>query len=354
MLSKEKLDEIKEHLEKARNPVFFYDNDADGLCSYIILRRVLGRGLGVAVRSYPELDERYADKAEQLKADCVFVLDKPTISDGFVNRIKGLNLPLIWIDHHGIELRNFTREKIKNGEIECYNNSESGEPTTYIVQQIFNREEDKWISLIGCISDHYLPDFASDFGDKYPELWAKNIKEPFDVLYNTEFGKIARAINFGLKDSLTNVVAMQNYLIKCNTPGDVLAESSGNDALRKKYEELSKRCRKFVEEAESTKTDELIFFTYGGESSISSDIANELYHRNKGKYVAVSFMKGNISNVSLRGKNVKKILSNILPKLEHATGGGHEDAVGARIMTGDLERFKEMLLDEISKEKLHA
>ena len=48
MLGKDKLEEIKEHLERARNPVFFYDNDADGLCSYVILRRALGRGYGVA------------------------------------------------------------------------------------------------------------------------------------------------------------------------------------------------------------------------------------------------------------------------------------------------------------------
>jgi nanoRNase/pAp phosphatase (c-di-AMP/oligoRNAs hydrolase) len=36
-----------------------------------------------------------------------------------------------------------------------------------------------------------------------------------------------------------------------------------------------------------------------------------------------------------------------LKKFEGATGGGHEDAVGARIKTEDLSRFKEELEKEI-------
>ena len=31
MLTEKQLKEIREHLEKAQNPVFFFDNDADGL-----------------------------------------------------------------------------------------------------------------------------------------------------------------------------------------------------------------------------------------------------------------------------------------------------------------------------------
>ena len=41
------------------------------------------------------------------------------------------------------------------------------------------------------------------------------------------------------------------------------------------------------------------------------------------------------------------ILEQILPKLEGASGGGHEDAVGARIKSEDSEKFKEALLEEI-------
>ena len=77
MLTEKQIEEIKEHLEKAQNPIFYYDNDADGLCSYLLLRRYLGRGKGVVVRSFPELNKDYARKAQQLGSDYVFILDKP-------------------------------------------------------------------------------------------------------------------------------------------------------------------------------------------------------------------------------------------------------------------------------------
>ena len=34
MISPEKIKEVREHLETAQNPIFFFDNDADGLCSF--------------------------------------------------------------------------------------------------------------------------------------------------------------------------------------------------------------------------------------------------------------------------------------------------------------------------------
>ena len=92
----------------------------------------------------------------------------------------------------------------------------------------------------------------------------------------------------------------------------------------------------------------MIFFDYSGEISISSDIANELSYRNPNKYIAVSYIKGPISNISLRGKNVKRILAKILKKFNDATGGGHKDAVGARIRTEDLAKFREALEKEIN------
>jgi single-stranded DNA-specific DHH superfamily exonuclease len=39
MLNDKQIDEIREHLEKAQNPLFFFDNDDDGLCSFLLLQR---------------------------------------------------------------------------------------------------------------------------------------------------------------------------------------------------------------------------------------------------------------------------------------------------------------------------
>ena len=221
MLGIEKQKELREILERSQKPVFFFDNDADGLCSYVLLRRWLGRGKGVAVRSYPDLDEGYARKVEEFGADAVFVLDKPVLSKSFVKAISDLNLPLVLIDHHKVQGEDFS----EFSNFSSYNNLDGdgvGEPVTYLAYKLSGKKEDSWIAMMGCVADHYLPDFASDFSEEYPEFWASGIKKPFDAYYGSEIGKIARALNFGLKDSITNVVAMQNHLINCQGPGDVL------------------------------------------------------------------------------------------------------------------------------------
>jgi len=59
MISQNKLEELRENLENSQNPLFFFDNDTDGLCAFLILRRALGRGRGVAIKSFPDLKDQY-------------------------------------------------------------------------------------------------------------------------------------------------------------------------------------------------------------------------------------------------------------------------------------------------------
>lgn len=337
--------EILEHLERAQNPIFYYDNDADGLCSFILLRRFLGRGKGVAIRSFPDLNASYARKARELNADYVFILDKPVVSREFVDEILSIGLPLVWIDHHNVP----QQEEFENREnVFIYNpargkdsgNSET-EPVTCLVYSLTKRKEDIWLAMIGCIADHYLPDFADDFRETYPEFWG-NVKEPFDAYYNTEIGRIARALNFGLKDSVTNVVKLQNFLISCSSPGDVFSDSHGNLSFIKKYSEVKKRYDILLEKAKEQDYGKLIFFSYAGEISMSSDIANELSYFYPKKYIVVAYMNGAIANISMRGHKVREILKKVLEEVE-GSGGGHENAVGARIAGKDLEKFKEEL-----------
>lgn len=349
MFNKKQIEEIREHLERAQNPVFLYDNDADGLCSFILLRKFINRGKGVAIRSYPDLNEQYAKRAIELNADYVFVLDKPLISKEFVEALDKVQIPVVWIDHHDVSdegyERDFTNFYLYN-VAKNKGKEKSDEPVSYWAYKIAGRKEDLWISMMGCISDHYLPDFSNEFAENYGEYWGK-VKEPFDAYYKTEIGRIARSLNFGIKDSMSNVVNLQNFLIKCKGPSEVFSEVIHNESFRKRYEEIKKRYDSLLEKAKESVEEDLVFFEYGGEMSISSDLANELYYTHKGKYVAVAYTKGAIANVSLRGKGVKKILDRILKQMENASGGGHEDAVGARIKAEDLGRFKELLKKEM-------
>ncbi len=351
MLNQKQIEEIKEHLEKAQNPVFYYDNDADGLCSFLLLRRYLGRGKGVVVRSFPDLNAQYAKKAEELKADYVFILDKPVISNDFFQEIEKMQIPIVWIDHHDIEEE---KERGKFTNLFRYNwarnkgKDKSDEPVTYWIYKIVGKKEELWIAVMGCIADHYLPDFVDNFEKEYSDLWGK-VKEPFEAYYETEIGKIAQALGFGLKDSTTHIVQLQNFLIGCKNPREVLAEVDKNAAFRQKYKDIMRRYQSLLKRALENVQDKIIFFEYSGDLSMSSEIANNLCYLYPNKYVIVVYRKGIVSNISMRGKNVKKILEISISSLEEAFGGGHEDAVGARIKSRDIGKFREKVESYIEK-----
>src|SRR3989344_7796264 len=99
MLSKKQIKEIQETLNNAQNTLFLFDNDQDGLCSFLILQKYIERGKGFPVKSLP-LDESYFRKIEELKPDCLFILDTALVTQNFFDKIKEINLPVVWIDHH--------------------------------------------------------------------------------------------------------------------------------------------------------------------------------------------------------------------------------------------------------------
>ena len=349
MLSEKQISEIKEHLEKAQNPIFYYDNDADGLCSYVLLRKFLDRGKGVCVRSFPGVDGQYVRKASELGADYIFILDKPVVSREFVEEIDGMGLPIVWIDHHNVEGEpDFSKEFKNFFEYDSSKSSKNGdgEPVTYLVYQITGKKEDSWLAMAGCVADHFLPDFVDEFKERWPDYWG-NVDKPFDAYFGTEIGKIAEALNFGLKTSTSNIVKLQNFLISCKEPGDVFEESGKNYDFRMKYKEIEKKYSALLEKAKENIEGNLLFFEYGGDLSISSELSNKLCYLYPDKYIVISFNKGNVSNLSLRGENVKDILLKILKGFDDAIGGGHRNAVGAKIRTDDLGKFKDLFKEEI-------
>lgn len=338
MVPKEELTRLKKLLEESQNPLFFYDNDVDGLCAYLIFRRALGRGKGVAIKSYPDLKEQYIRKIEELNPDAIIVLDKAEISEEFILRVDEKNLPIIWVDHHESKT---SKELIK--KINCFNSLPSAEPTTFIAQSIFNRKEDEWIAMIGCIGDVYKPHFAKEFENKYPELYNSELSA-FDALHSTEIGNMVRMLNFGLMDTITNVVNLTKFLVNSNGPYDILEENNTTKQFHKRYSELNKFYKKQSEKAENIdQNSPIIFFTYSGDTSMSSEIANRIYFNNKKKTVIVAYLKPDKINVSIRGEDALKITKELIKDLPGSTGGGHKEATGAMIPISEFDTFKERI-----------
>ena len=179
MLTQQQLTKIKQTLETSQNPLFFYDNDADGLCAFLILRRSLDRGKGIAIKSFPDLKEQYIKKVDELQPDLIVILDKAELSKEFADQANQKNIPILWLDHHESKTKKETINKTHyynthiqkpisqakpisqrsglTGEAGLTAKRSGDEPVAYITQKIFNRQEDLWLAVTGCIADVYMP-----------------------------------------------------------------------------------------------------------------------------------------------------------------------------------------------------
>jgi single-stranded DNA-specific DHH superfamily exonuclease len=338
---KKNIEEIREIIKKSSNPIFYFDNDVDGLCSFLLLRRYCEKGKGVVIKSFPELDASYARKVRELNCDYIFVLDKPKISKGFIEQIKP-NM-LIWIDHHpnniGVEKDNFI---FFNPTISIKINR----PTTYWVYKIIEGKENfDWIAAIGCLGDWYIPSFIKKVYKKYPDLFEiSEFKDAGKIIYETSFGKIINILNFGLKDTTTNIMRMLKFLIHVNSPYEILEENEKNRSMHRRFKQIYKKFSRLLEKAGKLSNHDIIFFQYGGNLSISAEIANALLYKYPKKLIVVAYLKGGMAKISIRSSyKIYDVVAKAMEGID-ANFGGHESALGANMRIEDLQRFKKNLV----------
>ena len=336
MLTEKQIIEIRKVLESSVNPLFYFDNDQDGLSSYLLLRRFLGKGNGVPVKTSP-LDMSYFRRINEFEPDIIFILDQPTVSDEFFSEVEKEGLRVVWIDHHETDLETIPSWVEYYNPL--YNETKENNPTTYLSYQITNRKEDLWLGVLGCIADKYIPDYYSEFLEKYPDLGIES-NEAFEIFYNSEIGKIARMVGSGLKDRTTNVNYMIKFLISVKTPYEVLLEKKENRLMHKRFNELDSKFKKLIDKAKTSKIEnDVLFFKYSGETSMSADLANKLSYLFSDKYIVVAFVKGGRVNLSIRGRGVRDKVASAISEFSLATSGGHEDAVGAQLNLEDVDKF---------------
>jgi len=344
MLTHKNIEEVREYLERAQNPLFLFDNDVDGLSSFLLLRKFCGKGKGVAIKSFPELSVAYARKLHEFNPDYVFVLDKPLIENAFIDSANEINVPIIWVDHHP------PPENSSAPGVHYFNpllgEEASNEPTSYLCYKITKRKEDMWLAMIGCLSDWYLPEFSEDFAKEYPELFSMT-KNPAKALYESELGKMIRILSFALKDRTSVVVKMLRNLLTIENPKELVDITSKTAAIHRRYKQINRKYEKILEKAKKIARDHdkrILFFQYSGELSLSSEIANELTYLFPEKIIAVAYIRGSKINVSIRGNiNVRELVAESLKGIE-STSGGHEHACGATLNVEDLPKFRDNLI----------
>ncbi len=335
MLKEQEIKEIREILETSTNPLFFFDNDQDGLISYLLFRRYYERGIGIAVKTSP-MEEEYAQRISEFNPDCIFILDQPEISPEFFSELEKTNLPVVWIDHHDIDF-----SKIPSF-IKYYNpikDKKINEPTCSLVYSVVKNKKDAWLAVAGSVADRSFPEFYPDFLKEYPNLGIQS-RDAFEIFYSSEIGKLSQILGAGLKDRTSNVIKMIKFLSKVKSPYEILEDSKENSIFKERFRELDEKLKKLLEKAKREISEEKVFlFRYSGETSMSADIANRLIYHYPDKIIVVAYLKGSRVNLSLRGKGVRNLVLKVLQNFENSKGGGHEDAAGCQIDSSSLDDF---------------
>ena len=334
-LSKIQIQQLRDHLDNCKSPLFFFDDDQDGLCSFLQLYRYKKEGKGIIVKTTPKLGTVFVRKVNEFNPDKIFILDLAVVEQDFLDEMK---VPVVWIDHHGP----FERNNVKyfNPRV---SNQEDNHPTSFMCYQVVN--QDLWIAALGCVADWFLPPFIQEFKKEFPDLLDKPYKGPGDIIYNTRLGHLIRIFSFVLKGRTDEVMKCIKILTRMESPYEILnQESAQGKFIYKRYEQANKMYEPLLKDALKTverSAGNLAVFTYKDDkTSFTSDLGNEAIYRFPDKIILIAREKNDEMKCSLRSSKI------ILPILVEKAltgldgyGGGHEHACGLNIKTRDFEEF---------------
>jgi len=344
MIPKEQIEEIRSYLKKADNPLFLFDDDCDGLCSYLLLKRYAQKGKGIILKTSPNLDISFVKKVQENAPDLVIILDQPIVAQEFIDNV---HVPILWIDHHPV---------VKRQGIHHYNplyqDKKDNRPVSYWCYQI--TKQDLWLATIGSVADWHVPEFIDTFIKEYPTILTEK-DAPDKILFETNLGKLVKIFSFLLKGRTSEVYTLITTINKLESPIEILEQSSPRGKfLYKHFEKINKNYEILLHKAlEVQAKDSLYFFLYPStKMSFTKEIANELVYRMQKKIVMVGREKDEYIRFSIRSMTIpiKEIVEKAIKGID-GYGGGHELACGANVAKKDLNTFIKNMQHEIKKKR---
>ena len=341
MLSKEQFNEILKELESAQRPLFFFHDDADGVCSFLLMYRHIMRGKGVMIKAVPVVDDKYLKQVEDYGPDKIFILDLAVVEQSFIDKA---GMPIIWIDHH---------EPLNRTGVSYYNPMVSGKNENNSVTELCYTvvKKDIWIAAAGAIGDWQMPEFLRDFSQQYPALLNPEIKKPEEALFTSSIGHLVRIMNFTLKGSTADAMRAVKVMTRIDDPYEILDQKSPRGKfIMKRFLSVNKHYEELIKKAlHAVKKEKLLLFSYADvKYSFTGDLANELLYRYPNKTILLCREQAGELRCSLRsaGKPILPALKKALSEVE-GYGGGHEHACGCAVKVKDFERFTELLKKDL-------
>jgi len=344
MLTKKEIETLRQALKSCKRPIFFFDDDPDGLASFLLLYRYIHEGQGFPVKAQPKITKNtFARKVEEYEADCVFILDIAMVDQDFVDQVK---VPVYWIDHHEIQ---------DISGVEYFNALKSGEniPTSALCWQVVQDENisDLWIAVTGCVGDWYVPSFAEILEQAYPRLMPDTADTPQRALYESEIGELVKVFSFVMKGTTKTIRDLVKIMTRIKDPYDILGQkTSQGKFVYKHYKKIKESYDELLKEALKTKPQgKMVVFVYtDAKISLTKDVANEMLYRFKDKIIVLAREKSGYMKCSLRAPLKINLLNKMKKAMQGIDGyfGGHKQACGANINQEDFKKFLKQLKEE--------
>ncbi|MGM5487673.1 MAG: DHHA1 domain-containing protein [Nanobdellota archaeon] len=330
-LTESEITTLRNELESAVRPIYFFHDDSDGLASFLLFYKVVREGKGVIIKSNPVIDERHIKLVEEYKPDKIFVLDIATVEQEFID---GVSQPIFWVDHHG---------PYERKGIHYFNPRTRGRsvPASYLCYQV--TQQDMWIAMAGIVGDWHLI-MQEDFSQEYPDLLSLEVKTPPEALFTSEVGKLSRIFNFALKGTAKDAMKYVKTLSRIESPYDILEQRTPEGAyIYKKFMKYEREYQMLLEDALSQVGESrIILYEYpASKTSFTGELANELLYKYPEKIIIIAREHNGEMKCSLRSGE-KTIINTILTKtLEEVggLGGGHEHACGCVIQNENFKTF---------------
>ncbi len=345
MLTTKQIKEIREFLEKSKKPLFIFDDDPDGLTSYLLLKKKYKKGERLCLKASPKSEELVIRAAvKRHNPDLVVFLDVPTLTNETASIIHS---PIVSIDHH---------PPVKIEGVNYYNPMNSkkpdNRPTSYWAYRVTN--ENEWLAVIGIIADWHIPDAKTLNKFKHKKLLGsvKN-KTPPQLIFDTVYGKLVKVWYFCMKGSNDEMNKYLDALEKIEDPLEIFEQKTFyGKIIYKHFERINKEYEELLNDALAQKKDDVFVYTYpGGKNSYTSILSNELLHRINPKALIIGREKEGDVRMSFRSQGEKPILPILKKAFEkfHGYGGGHPHACGGAVKMEDFPKFVEFIRNEYKK-----
>jgi single-stranded DNA-specific DHH superfamily exonuclease len=354
--------------------LLFHD-DADGCCAAAILINLMHQhashdfiGVTSPEKHSVDLTPKLVDRLRTAKPKFIIAMDLAfTQSVATIKKLLSqLNAHMLIYDHHiqsqaldwptrCIHINPFT---FNLGNIPASHYS-------YILHKHHTHSTTtSWIAAVGVVADYRTnecTDLLTEVRQHYPTLYPfKTIDQTTAI--HSPLMQLAHLINAGYQhsDQLGAKLAIA-ALDEAVTNPHMLLEGTSEKANRLhqfRHEvdaELERYLQQFNSQAEFLLNTQLAFFTINPKFNIASQIATQLQHTHPHTIIAIISpeTQGKLKISLRRGTNQKVNLATLAAtttaNLDHASGGGHQEAAGCVIQKQDLDTWKKNTITHLEK-----